>query len=485
MEERELMKMTAKGVQNITIFVLWLTVLAPAISHAQPGLPTGSQIGSWSFMDTNWLDDFGNPPIAFTNIVNATNAGDGNALLIDSTNAAFLQYYIWEPPNNSWTNLIVMQGTVTMWISPNWSSTSQGGTGPGEYSRLIEVGTFSTNANIGWWSLYLSPDGSTMYFAAQTNNGTQANFLSAPVSFVSNTWYNIAITYSATNTTLYTNAVAITNGLGVTLYPGSDVLSNGFFVGSASDGTAQFHGMIDDLWTFDYALGSNDVAKYFSVYSLAYYDSPVANPSQDNLTNAPSGSTNVPTFNAVSGSGILQFVSTNTSGCVTSNNTWISSVTCVPTSNQTMNVTFTIAGGSNGVLYDVFGTAALTTNAATSQWVWLGQGYHCSTYSFQIQSNSTAFFVLGKPQDTDSDGLTDAYEKLVSKTDPNKPDSSGDGMLDGWKVMWGLNPLIDNTAVTSERANFTYDLAGRLEVVSGARAETIGFDPEGNIFQAQ
>src|SRR5260221_1741903 len=153
-----------------------------------------------------------------------------------------------------------------MWIAPNWSSTNQGGTGPGEYSRLIEVGAFTTNASVGWWSLYLSPDGSTMYFAAQTNNGSQANFLSAPVSFVSNAWYNIAVTYSATNTTLYTNGIAITNGSGVSLYPGSDVLSNGFFVGSASDGTAQFHGFIDDLGTYDYALGSSEVSANFGVY---------------------------------------------------------------------------------------------------------------------------------------------------------------------------------------------------------------------------
>src|SRR5437660_2212828 len=139
---------TAKYV--ILTLILILTVVG-RIRAQSPPPNYGSQIESWSFMDTNWLDDLGHAPVAFTNIVNATNAGDGNALLIDSTNTAFLHYNIWEPPDNGWTNLIVTQGTVMMWIAPNWSSTNQGGTGPGEYSRLIEVGAFTTNASVGWW----------------------------------------------------------------------------------------------------------------------------------------------------------------------------------------------------------------------------------------------------------------------------------------------------------------------------------------------
>ena len=53
---------------------------------------------------------------------------------------------------------------------------------------------------------------------------------------------------------------------------------------------------------------------------------------------------------------------------------------------------------------------------------------------------TTCFLILGTPQDTDGDGLTDAYELLVSKTDPNNRDSNLDGILDGWDVLLGLNP---------------------------------------------
>jgi hypothetical protein len=43
--------------------------------------------------------------------------------------------------------------------------------------------------------------------------------------------------------------------------------------------------------------------------------------------------------------------------------------------------------------------------------------------------------------DSDGDGLADGAEVDVYGTDPNNPDSDGDGMPDGWEVAHGLNPL--------------------------------------------
>lgn len=50
------------------------------------------------------------------------------------------------------------------------------------------------------------------------------------------------------------------------------------------------------------------------------------------------------------------------------------------------------------------------------------------------------FFRIGGDADSDSDGLTDAYERWVSLTDPGNPDTDGDGLPDGWEVENGLNP---------------------------------------------
>jgi hypothetical protein len=80
--------------------------------------------------------------------------------------------------------------------------------------------------------------------------------------------------------------------------------------------------------------------------------------------------------------------------------------------------------------------------------------------------------------------LTDAYELLVLHNNPANT-NSGDGMLAGWKVLWGMNPLINNTSVPSQRANYVYDGTGRLESLSGTNAEIFNFDAEGNIQQDQ
>jgi len=62
------------------------TGLIPSTNSSPPALDF------WQFSDTNWLSHFGNAPISYTNLVNVPYLGDGNCLLLDSTNAAWLQY---------------------------------------------------------------------------------------------------------------------------------------------------------------------------------------------------------------------------------------------------------------------------------------------------------------------------------------------------------------------------------------------------------
>src|SRR6266700_3301126 len=92
-----------------------------------PSLPVSE---SWSFYDpTNWFSDDGRAPIAFTNIVcdqSAWSSDDGildcNGLILDSTNAAFLNYRVVE--TNGHANLSLAPGAVWFWFSPNWTSAS-------------------------------------------------------------------------------------------------------------------------------------------------------------------------------------------------------------------------------------------------------------------------------------------------------------------------------------------------------------------------
>lgn len=154
-------------------------------SFAQPPLPTNYgkvflPLDTWQFSDTNWLSTLGYAPVSFTNIINVTGAGDGNALLLDTTNSnpAFLFYNAVE--TNGTTNIICSEGSITFWFNPDWSGTNQGGTGPGDWANFVSLGQWGTNGS-SWWALYASSDGSTVYFAGQTNGGSPSIYLSAPV----------------------------------------------------------------------------------------------------------------------------------------------------------------------------------------------------------------------------------------------------------------------------------------------------------------
>lgn len=436
---------------GLRVMVVSLLCFAPTLAHAQPTPPDGggdwpTNLDSWTFFDTDtWMSDLGYAPVSFTNI-SAAKMGDDVSMSIDSANAASLRYNVFE--SDGTTNITVNQGSLTFWFAPGaWASTN-GGTGPGDWGRLIEVGSFTTNASYGWWSLFLDPGATNIYFSAQTNSGdgAMATYLSAPIGWNTNEWHFLGLTYSATNSALYLDGLLLTNGLPVTVYPGLPVLTNGFFIGSDSNGISQAHGMFDDIQTFNYPLDAGTISNLFTG-EVGWYRLVPWNIVPNNIQSGSSSPSFVPTYNAISGTGLLQALS-NTLSCVSSSNIWITNLVCTMTSsgtNQVANFKFSIAGGADGVPYDVFANSILDfSNTTNAPWAWLGQGNHCVVYSLSITNASSAFFILGTPQDSDHDGLTDAYEKLVSKTDPLNPDTDGDGISDSDEILLHMDPRTAN-----------------------------------------
>jgi len=291
----------------------------------------------------------------------------------------------------------------------------------------------------------------------------------------------IALTYSATNTALYLVGQLSATGLAVSVFPGPEVRTNGFWIGSDSSGVVQSHGLFDDIYTFDSALDGGTVTNLYYFFRGGY----VINPFNTRafIHSAPSSPTYTPTFNAVTGAGNLTPISTNSVSCVSSSNVWITNVVARATTNG-MSVTFEISGGSNAVPYDVFANSILTFSSDTNlAWAWMGQGYHCVTYTLTNLLSTACFLILGNPLDSDGDGLTDAYEQLVSMTDPHNADTDGDGLLDGWEVMWGTNPLSNEAAQSGKRSNYVYDSDGWLFSVFGSEGETFTLDDEGNMLE--
>src|ERR1700722_18102770 len=180
-----------KGRWLILLFIT-LALFRPFTSFAQDDtndfswldmLPPGCCIGSWSFEETNWDSDFGFAPLSAANIEQIPD-WDGNALQVDATNAAWLTYDIAKnvPGYGQYTNLTLDTGSIEFWFVANWESadTNFYGSGPGDWGRFIDVGTWTTNADSDWWSFYLNPNGTRIYFSSGTN-GVRANYLSAPI----------------------------------------------------------------------------------------------------------------------------------------------------------------------------------------------------------------------------------------------------------------------------------------------------------------
>jgi hypothetical protein len=425
--------------------------LFAAASGLAQGLPGGgggggggttyTPLDSWSFNDhTNWTSDNGYFPISFTNLAFSP-LGNFQSLVVDTNVSALLQYRVVE--TNGATNLTVNIGTVTFWFAPgSWSGTNAGGTGPGEYGRLFETGAYTTNSSYGWWSIYVDPAGANLYFSAQTNNssGTFTNYLSVPIAWTTNYFHFIALTYSATNTALYLDGVLATNGSGLTVYPGQNALTNGFFVGSDFTGTYQAHGLFNNVATYNVPLDAGTIQGIYS----AQYPLYMMNPYNSAMETIVSGSSS-PTFtnnyfDAISGAGNLQwdgYASTCSYG-TNALNVWISNISATNAGNGTMNVTFTIQGGADGYAYDVFAGGYLSSPLSSRYWAWLGQGYHCNTYTVNINS-PIAFLILGTPQDTSGYGLTDAYENLILHIDPNGAQTDAYGVPYAWYAMNGLS----------------------------------------------
>ena len=402
-------------------------------------------LNSWSFRDsTNWTSDSGQAPVSFTNL-DYSHLGNGASLVVSSTNPAWLQYNVAE--TDGATNLTVDAGTVMFWFAPRWSSTNAGGAGPGEYGRLIEVGGYTPDASFGWWSLYVDDVGEHIYFSAQTNDlsSNVVTYLSVPVAWTTNYFHLVALTYSATNSALYLDGALATNGPPLTTCPGADVLADGFYIGSDRNGRLQARGMFNSVATYRVPLDADKIRQIFDRQYACYILSPL-NPAMYQITSGSSSSANLshpsssPSyFNIISGAGCLQSLG-GVGNCTTSSNVWMTNVSASAVS-QPMSFNFDIAGGYYGGFYDVFASSVL---GGPVTWTWMGQGMICSRYFIpSLPMSDAVFFILGTPLDSDGDGLTDAYERLVSHSNPYVVDTDLSGMPDGWQALH-FNGLIHN-----------------------------------------
>jgi hypothetical protein len=467
----------------ITVIMTWTALVIAATfivsndGFAQ-GLPgtnaPGIALDGWAFEDTNWLTHHTNSPISFTNIINLEDAGDGNSLWLDTTNAtpSFLLYRIAD--TNGVTNLTTSKGSISLWFSPDWSSANLGGTGPGAWGNLISAGYSGTNGP--WWAWYLSADGGTVYFSSQTNGGTASTYLAAPVKFAEDQWYYLVLTYGPTNTAFYTNGVLVTNGSAITQWPGPGI--NQFAIGSDTNGYFQAGGLFDDLATFNYQLASNVVSDNFALNSIFFGIDQNVNGAL--VISAPPAPLLEPSIRWFNGLGFLQPGSAASSG-VTNTNVSFTNWSAAVISSNIMDFHFAIAGGLSNTPYDVFATAALQYPITNASWYWQGQAYRGTNYALLITNYppGNLSLILGKPQ-FESYGLTVAFEHLVIKSDSTTGFTYG-SMPDVWIAINGLegDPNILNEDPDLDGLNNWQEyLYGTRPLISEGTAIWVG-DPAG------
>lgn len=184
---------------------------------------------------------------------------------------ALLKYHDIESGSNV-ANINCRAGTVRFWFKPDWNSANtNGGSGPGTCGRLIEMGQ-QTNTS-GWWSLYLSSDGTQLMFGSQSGDpfhvGLAQTNLTVPISWASNIWHQIVLTYTPSSSALYIDGAQVgTNGLGtivsgINYFPNLAERANGFCIGSDCNGYNQAKGVFDELDTFNYPLASSDISSNY------------------------------------------------------------------------------------------------------------------------------------------------------------------------------------------------------------------------------
>ena len=440
--------------------VFLLTLFAAPCLLAQPSIPTNSPacLDYWSFSDTvTWTAAYGDAPLAFTNL-SVSHLGDGTALVVDSPDPAYIEYPVY---SDGAPNITIDTGSWMFWFMPtSWASANTNGSGLGVPGRLIELGSYTTNASVGWFSLYLDGTGTNIYFSAQTNNGTSANYRSANIAWTTNRWHFVVLTFCSTNTSLYIDSALAATGPGVTVMPPPDEVTNGFYLLSDATGEYQAHGALDDLLTFSNVVDTNTINSTFQSLQIYYWLDPM-NPGNfgPDLSSASSSPAATPTFRAITGAGDLLAVATNAALCYDTNewDVWLTNVSAtvgtnvvpvlgsngavVYATNPLVAITFTICGGISNTAYDVFATPALTQPMSNGVWSWMGQGFPGVTYTLPGLTNSAVFLLLGTPYDPKNDGLTVAYERLISHSNPYDSDSINPAMLNGWAVLWEMDPF--------------------------------------------
>lgn len=359
------------------------------------------------------------------------------------------------------------QGAIRLWYRPDYSS----GVGPGITATLLELVTASGNEREVWWALVASPDGREVHLVCQTANGPES-CLRAEVNWEVGSWHLLTIGFTPTNSAIFVDDQLQAVGEGLATIPKEVAPYTSLIVGSTGSGELPAQGQIEELCVFSgrkrvqqvmgnvFGLSVDwEIGLYYTSLSKTAALGPI---SEEEIAARKAAAEKRMAERAAlgleeEGGGGMQMMllSGPTATCISTSRLFITNTVAWFDTNTLWTVQFDVQGtnalGATGGPVEIFAATNLVGNHITNaQWLFLERGPSCSRYEYTNQSAAMTYYLLGDGTiDPDGDGLSTAYEQLISHTSPtvfDLLDTDADGLSDAWELANGYNPTKADTS---------------------------------------
>jgi len=385
-----------------TALSLLLLPVAPAGARPRPPLPPlpePSCLRHWSFDEAWW--SVSDPALALAE--DRVESWSGLALV---RNGHPILPVIFPALEGTSHVSVAEAGAIRFWFRPYWASTTAGGAGPAERVCLLDWIAVTGEASvIPQWSLQVRPDGSALVLYSSGTFGVR-EVLRAGITWPAGAWHLLALNYGPQGTALFVDGELAAEGSGV---PGTSAALSGLVVGSALDGTGAAGGEFEELYAFGLPLSEESVAAYWQHRAGLAALGPIT-PEEAAARRAAALLVRQRQTPAAQGGHEGGYGPLDAGGCVTNGVPWLTNVVCASTTNGEQVITFDLAGGTNGVPYDILTATNLTASGSNVMWRWLQQGFTCGGYVFTNPPQAQAFYALGWNVDLDHDGMSDWWE---------------------------------------------------------------------------
>ena len=348
-------------------------------------------------------------------------------------------------------------GSLGFWFKPYWSSSVvKPGNEPGVPARLLDLVVVGAQDAAVGWSLQTSADGNAIYLlngespspqpSPRSDGARENEVLSADIAWSAGEWHWVLLNYGEKGTALYVDEAWVAEGDATMALPPK---LTGLVLGSSLIGDESAQGEFEDFYCYRKQMtalqpgfGYAGVKKHTLLGAISAEE--VAALAKRRAERKALKEAQA-LLEEESGGGMMMRMMTTTVDCVTNSPLYITNTVCVFDTNTAWTVQFDVQGTNSlggSSLVEIYTTTNLAGNNITNaNWLFLESGTSCATYQYTNQFGSQSFYILGDGTiDPDGDGLSTAYERLVTRTNPNLWDTDGDGMSDGWEVNNGSDP---------------------------------------------